>query len=163
MSNITFRYEVTPADREAVRAVVESTQFFSAAEADVAVELVDERLAKGPASGYEFVFAEADGEMLGYSCFGPIPATEASYDLYWIAVPKNRQREGIGRLLLVESERLIQAAGGRRAYLDTSSRPQYVPTRAFYQRNGYETVAVLDDFYAPGDGKVIFLKVLPAK
>jgi D-alanine-D-alanine ligase len=163
MPNITFRHEVTPADRESVRTVVESTGFFSAAEADVAVELVDERLAKGPASGYEFVFAEDNGEMLGYGCFGPIPATETSYDFYWIAVPKNRQRAGIGRMIMVEAERLIEAAGGRRVYLDTSSRAQYEPTRAFYSRSGYETVAVLDDFYAPGDGKVIFLKVLPVK
>lgn len=158
---MVFRYDVSPADRVAVRAVVESTGFFSPAEADVAVELVDERLAKGPASGYEFAFAEEGGELLGYSCFGPIAATEASFDLYWIAVAKNRQHAGIGRALVAESERLIRAAGGRRVYVETSGRRQYEPTRAFYQRNGYQIEAVLDDFYAPGDGKVILVKVLP--
>ena len=155
-----FRYEVAPADRLAVRAAVESTGFFSPAETDVAVGLVDERLAKGPASGYEFVFAEEGGELLGYSCFGPIAATEASFDLYWIVVAKNRQRAGIGRALLAESERLIRAAGGCRIYVETSSRNQYEPTRAFYDRGGYQIAAVLDDFYAPGDGKVVFVKVL---
>jgi ribosomal protein S18 acetylase RimI-like enzyme len=155
-----FRYAVAPADRLAVRAIAESTGFFSPAETDVAVELVDERLAKGPASGYEFAFAEEAGELLGYSCFGPIAATEASFDLYWIVVAKDRQRAGIGRALMVESERLIRAAGGRRVYVETSSRAQYEPTRAFYQRNGYRIEAVLDDFYAPGDGKVILVKVL---
>ena len=155
-----FRYEVAPADRLAVRAIAESTGFFSPAETDVAVELVDERLAKGPASGYEFAFAEEGGELWGYSCFGPIAATEASFDLYWIVVAKDRQRAGIGRALMVESERLIHAAGGRRVYVETSSRAQYEPTRAFYQRNGYRIEAVLDDFYAPGDGKVILVKVL---
>jgi GNAT superfamily N-acetyltransferase len=156
-----FRYEVAPADRLAVRAIAESTGFFSPAETDVAVELVDERLAKGPASGYEFAFAEEGGELLGYSCFGPIAATEASFDLYWIVVAKNRQGAGVGRMLMVESERLIHAAGGRRVYVETSSRAQYEPTRAFYQRGGYRIEVILDDFYAPGDGKVILVKVLP--
>jgi hypothetical protein len=45
-------------------------------------------------------------------------------------------------------------------YAETSSRPQYEPTRSFYRACGYRLEARLEDFYAPGDGKVIFLKVL---
>lgn len=158
--DIIFRHQVIPSDRDAVRNVVESTGFFSPAETDVAVELVDERLTKGAASGYEFILAEASDRLLGYSCFGPIPATAESFDLYWIVVAKNHQNTGIGRRLMAEAERLIELAGGRRVYVETSSRIQYEPTRAFYQRAGYDVVAVLDDFYAPGDGKVILLKRL---
>jgi len=157
---LSFRREARPADHQAVRALVESTGFFSPAEILVAVELVDERMAKGDASGYHFVFAEAEGRLLGFSCYGPIPATAASFDLYWIVVRKERQRSGIGRALLAESERRIRAAGGRRIYADTSSRPQYAPTRAFYEKHAYHQAAHLEDFYAPGDGKVIYLKVL---
>ncbi len=160
LDSVSFRYDLTPQDRNAVRAVVESTGFFSSAESDVAVELVDERLAKGAASGYEFVFAERDGQLCGYACFGPIACTIASFDLYWIAVDKACQREGLGRKLLEESERLIRDQGGRRVYIETSNRAQYAPTRAFYQRCGYRCDAVLADFYAPGDDKVIFVKAL---
>jgi hypothetical protein len=71
----TFRYEVTPADREAVRRIVASTGFFNPAEVEIAVELVDERLAEGPASGYHFVFAERDGQTHGYACYGHISGT----------------------------------------------------------------------------------------
>ena len=46
----------------------------------------DERLEKGAASGYEFVIAEDDSSMVGYACFGEIPCTVGSYDLYWIVV-----------------------------------------------------------------------------
>jgi hypothetical protein len=45
-------------------------------------------------------------------------------------------------------------------YIETSNRPQYVPTRAFYERCGYECEAVLKEFYGPGDDKVIFAKAL---
>ncbi len=69
-ATFSIREEVLETDRRAVREIVESTGFFSASEADVAVELVDERLARGPVCGYHFVFAERDGEVLGYACFG---------------------------------------------------------------------------------------------
>ena len=59
-----------------------------------------------------------------------------------------------------ESERLIAAAGGEAVYAETSNRPQHVPTRAFYERFGYGRAALLPDFYAPGDDKVIYLKRL---
>jgi ribosomal protein S18 acetylase RimI-like enzyme len=161
-ADLRYRYAPTPADREAVRAIVESTGFFSREEADVAVELVDERLAKGLASGYEFVFCECGGRMLGYACFGPVPATKESFDLYWIATDRQSQDRGIGRAVLAECERLLAARGGGRMYLDTSGRPQYGPTHRFYERNGYRREAVLCDFFAPGDDKVIYLKVVSA-
>ncbi len=156
----SFRYEVTPADREAVRAIVESTGFFNAGEVAVAVELVDERLAKGTASGYYFVFAEREGRTLGYASYGPIAGTVASFDLYWIAVDVSVQREGLGKRLMAESERLIAEAGGSRIYVETSTRDQYHPTRAFYERCGYRLEAVIEHFYAPGDGKAICVKVV---
>ncbi len=157
---VTYRYDAGPADRENVRRIVESSGFFYPAEVDVAVELVDERLAKGAPSGYHFVFAECDGRTVGYACYGPIAATAASYDLYWIAVEQSCRGKGLGRLLLVETERLIGQSGGRRVYIETSNRPQYLPTRGFYERCGYALEAVLRDFYAPGDDKAIFVKAL---
>jgi D-alanine-D-alanine ligase len=158
MTPVTFRYELQSEDRRRVRELVASTGVFSAIEEDIAVELVDERIAKGHASGYHFVFAEQEGKTLGYACYGPIPLTHGSYDLYWIAVEKNLQGQKIGQRLLGESERLILAAGGRQVYIETSNRSQYAPTREFYLRNGYQQAALLTDFYAPGDDKVIYWK-----
>ena len=100
-----LRSQVTPSDRDAVRRIVETTGFFRADEVDVAVELVDEALAKGEASGYHFVFAEVDGIVVGYACYGPIACTLGSYDLYWIAVDPSRQGQGIGQILLLKSSR----------------------------------------------------------
>ena len=157
-SAFTFRYDVTPSDPAALRALVKSTGVFSRVEEDVAVELVEERLAKGRASGYHFVFAEQDGRMYGYACYGPIALTIGSYDLYWIAVDRSTQGQGLGRLLLDKVEELVRQEGGRRIYIETSTRPPYTPTRAFYVRCGYPLAAVLEDFYAPGDGKAIYGK-----
>ena len=156
----TYRQEVRPEDREAVGRHVRSTGFFSEEEHLIAVELVDERLAKGEASGYFFLFAEEGDRLLGYTCFGPIAGTLHSYDLYWIAVDPKAQGRGIGKQLMTESEQLMAERGAHRVYADTSSRSQYESTRAFYRTCGYLQDAFLADFYAPGDGKIIFVKVL---
>ena len=163
---ITFRGDARPSDSQAVRVLVASSEFFSPEEIDIAVELIDDRLANGEASHYRFVFAEAGasaGEPVGYACFGRIPGTQASFDLYWIAVRNDHRHAGIGRTLLAESERRIATEGGEggaRIYVETSSRAQYEPTRQFYLRNGYTIASTLDDFYAPGDGKVTLVKAL---
>jgi len=157
---ITFRYDVLPGDVEAVRSLVARTGFFREDEVAVAAELVSERLHRGEESGYYFVMAEEGGQLLGYVSYGPIACTVSSFDLYWIAVEPCLQGKGLGKRLLHEAERLIQKMGGNRIYVETSNKPQYESTRTFYERCGYETASVLEDFYAPGDSKVTYLKVL---
>ncbi len=157
-----FRADVLPRDAKAVRDLVSSTGFFSPEEVAIAVELVETRLAQGAASGYEFLFAEIDRSLAGYVCYGPVPGTSGSYDLYWIAVAPERQGRGIGRDLLQRTEALVGGAGGRQIYIETSSRAQYRPTHGFYLAAGYTLEANLKDFYAPGDGKLIYRRSLPA-
>jgi GNAT superfamily N-acetyltransferase len=157
---IRYRDDVRPEDREAVRAIITASGFFSPAECDIAVELVDTRLAQGLHSGYYFLFAEHENAVIGYTCFGPIPGTLLSYDLYWIAVHPRYQGLGLGTVLLVRSETAIGQLGGGRIYIETSSRPLYAPTHAFYCARGYRQEACLEDYYAPGDAKVMYVKVL---
>lgn len=147
-------------DRDAVRALTRSTGFFSAAEVDVAVELVDARLTHGPASGYHFLFAERAGCLEGYVCFGPIPLTQSGFDLYWIAVRPNRQHGGLGGRLMQLAEAKAAELGGTAMYVETSTRPQYEPTRRFYRGVGYCQAAELPDYYGPGDGQAMFAKRL---
>jgi acetoin utilization deacetylase AcuC-like enzyme/GNAT superfamily N-acetyltransferase len=160
LPGVKLRYEVQAQDAERVGRLVQLTGFFNPAEIDVAVELVNERLAKGNDSGYFFVLAEQYGRLVGYTCYGPVPATTSSYDLYWIAVHPDLRRRRLGVMLLKESEKLIKKAGGSRIYVDTSMRLQYASTRAFYESCGYRLESVLDDFYEPGEAKAIYCKTL---
>jgi len=161
-SPLRFRDEPADGDRKAVRALAAATGFFSDDEVAVAVELVEARLAQGLASGYCFLFADGDDGLDGYVCYGPIALTRSSFDLYWIAVRPDAQRTGLGRRLMEVAEGRARELGATAMYVETSSRPQYEPTRAFYRRLGYRSVAELPDFYGPGDGQVIFAKQLPA-
>ena len=158
---LRLRDEPAPGDRAAVRALTSATGFFSDEEVAVAVELVEARLAQGLASGYRFLFADGDDGLDGYVCYGPIALTRSSFDLYWIAVRPDAQRTGLGRRLMEAAEAEARALGATAMYVETSSRPQYEPTRAFYRRIGYRSAAELPDFYGPDDGQVIFAKRLP--
>ena len=158
VNEVFYRQDPEPLDMQRVREIVMSSGFFSGNEMDVAVELVEERLKKGLSSGYHFVFAEREKELIGYTCFGPIPCTETSYDLYWIAVKNNLRGSGLGKALLLRTEKMILEEGGERIYAETSSREQYHPTQKFYKGCGFIIEAVLKDFYAPGDDKIIYVK-----
>jgi ribosomal protein S18 acetylase RimI-like enzyme len=159
-SPLAFRTDVAAADDDHVRRIVRSTGFFSDVEVEIAVELVLDRLSRGDASDYHFLFASSGERVIAYACYGPIAGTRGSHDLYWIAVDREHQGRGIGVLVMTETERHIARAGGQRVFIDTSARPQYAPTRAFYERCGYRIVAELPDFYAVAEAKVIFARTL---
>lgn len=152
--------DFSPADRAAVERLLVATGFFNAEELHVALELADDRLAHGPDSHYRFLVAKDADETVGYACWGPILGTLSSVDLYWIAVHPGSQGKGVGKALLAEAETWIRAEGYSRVYVETSGRAQYEPTRAFYLATGYRIDAVLEDFYGPGDGKYVFVKVI---
>ncbi len=164
MTNAEFpawREEPAGADRESVGKLTAATGFFRPDEVAVAVELVEERLEKGAASGYYFCFADnADGSLAGYVCYGPIPCTIGSYDLYWIAVANQLQGRGLGKALMRKAETAAKAGGGRKMYVETSGKAQYRATREFYASCGYEVAARFEDFYDLGDDKLVFLKNL---
>ena len=160
MENLNFRYSVESEDADRVGEIVGSSGFFSAEEISIARELVEENLKSGASSGYNFIFAVKGTVTIGYACYGPIPATKFSFELYWIAVHSDWRDKGMGRMLLAECEKNISKMGGRQIYAETSGRDQYAATRSFYRSCGYLEEAVLRDFYAPGDSKHFFVKRL---
>lgn len=157
-SKITFRDNVVPGDVKIVGEIIKSTKFFNHEEEEIAVELVEERLSKGESSGYHFLFVEIDGRTVAYSCFGPIHGTHSSYDVFWIATHDDMRGQGIGKILLQETEKKIAYIGGHNIYLETASKPQYAPTRKFYENSGYLLEAQLKQFYADDDDKCIYVK-----
>lgn len=155
---LVFRQNIKPSDLDAIARIVKSSGFFSAAEINLAIELANEKLTDCDASSYQFLFAEEKDMVCGYTCFGLIPATAGSYDLYWIAVDEHVRARGMGRQLLEKSEDIIRSLGGKHIYVETSSRRQYKTTHRFYERCGYMQEAFLKDFYAEGDSKIIYSK-----
>lgn len=157
---ISFRKTVVPSDRLNVANILKSTGFFKSHEIDVAIDLVEENLKSGEASGYRFNFIELEGKTVGYCCYGEIPVTIKNYDLYWIVVDNNYRGKGLGHLLMEKTEADIRSMGGRGIYVETSNKVQYQPTLDFYSSCGYKQIAVFEDFYDIKDHKVVFYKKL---
>ncbi len=155
---LNYRNQLKKTDIDAFYEILKSTGVFYDFEIDVALEIVNTFLAEGESSGYYFYVAEQDGKVLGYINFGPTPCTRASWDIYWIAVSKELQNQGLGSILLKMAENKIAEMGGENIWVETSSRPDYKPTRKFYIKMEYERISELPNFYAKGDNKVIFVK-----
>lgn len=153
---------LAPPHRARVAEIARATGVFSEDEIAVAVELFDEAMHDSvPPDGSPYVVLGAftpDDELVGFACYGPTPGTDRTWDLYWIAVDPALHGTGGGTLLLSEVERRLQGQAARMLVVETSSRPVYEPTRAFYARRGYAEAARVGAFYAPGDDRVIFTK-----
>ncbi len=158
--SVIYRTDVKASDIEAVGEIVRSTNFFNSEEIEVAMGLVEERVETGIESGYEFVFAEVDGKVVGYTCYGRIPCTKHSFDLYWIAIHQDFRGLGIGKELMDRTEKVIKEIGGIGVYVETSSKELYHPTRSFYLKMNYIEKALFEDFYDKNDGKVVYVKFL---
>lgn len=151
---------MTVSDKPHIVEALKETGMFTDAELDVAVELMDVFLHKEDQKDYIIHVAEIDGRAAGYVCFGPAPATEGTFDLYWIAVAPKVQNKGVGKRLLKFTEEEVVAMGGRILVIETSSQEKYAPTQGFYLKNGYLVEARIKDFYRPGDDRLIYTKRL---
>jgi ribosomal protein S18 acetylase RimI-like enzyme len=151
-----------PEHRARLAELLVATRAFNADEVQVALSLFDLSV-EGTDDGYEFVGAFDESErLLGYACFGPTPATEGTYDLYWLAVDPAAQGRGTGRALTAEVERLLAARGGRMLMVETSGRADYSATRSFYRKTGFQEAARVRDFYAPADDRIMLYRRLTA-
>jgi len=146
-------------DRSRVRRMVTDTGKFRPDEVDVAVEVFDGATAE-PGVDYHALGAYDEDRLVGFTLFGPVPCTVATWDLYWIVVDPAEQRRGTGRRLLDATESAVREAGGRLIVVETSSRTDYAATRGFYEAVDYARAAEIADYYAPGDSLVVYTKYL---
>ncbi|MFA4851004.1 MAG: GNAT family N-acetyltransferase [Bacteroidales bacterium] len=160
IESLKFRTEVKRDDLENVRDILHSSGFFYDFEMSIAIELVENVFETGGESHYHFLFAEVDGRTAGYTCFGYIPCTKHSWELYWIGVHNDCRGSGVGKMLMAETEKIIKNLGGKGVYIETSSREKYIPTQKFYNSCGCELVARIKDFYDDGDDKMIYKRIV---
>ncbi len=153
---------LTAADRGRIEEISRAVGLFRADEVLVALEVFDGAIAGSGVAGspdYLALGAEHMGHLAGWICWGPTPCTVGTYDLYWMAVDPAVHGAGIGTTLLHAMESRL-AGVARLIVVETAGRPDYAPTRGFYEARGYRAVSRIPDFYAPGDDQVVYTKSL---
>ena len=120
-----------PDDRPEIARILEASGAFRPDEVAVGLELVDETLDPGPSTDYRWFLAERDGRVVGFACFGPVPMTEGTFDLYWIAVEPEARGTGVAARL---DEAVDRGRPGARAAAGSWPRPPRPPPYAPAQR-----------------------------
>lgn len=148
-------------DRAGIEAILNSTDFFYDFEINTALELADETITKGSEeSGYYWLKMTDEDGIVAFANYGKNDFSIHSWELYWIAVHDNSRHKKLGSSLLKAVEDDVRKHGGKILWIETSGRPHYASTEAYYKRNGYELAASLKDFYGPGDPKQVYVKTL---
>ncbi len=143
-------------DRSELERITRAVGVFKEYEIPVALEVFDAAIKPGQ-TDYEATAAEVEGRFVGWAAWGQRPCTEATWDLYWIAVDPALQGAGVGSTILEDLERRLRGRA-RLLVVETGGRSAYDATRAFYLAKGYEVAATIPDLYAPGDAQVILTK-----
>ncbi len=161
LSSSTKIRPIEAKDRERIHQILVAVTRFTDQEVGWAMELVDQGIAAGTKGEYQvYVLEEPEGGVQGYVCYGPAPMSDGVYDLYWIAVDPLRQGQGHGQILLRFVENEVRRRNGRMLLIETRSRQSFAPTLKFYQRNGYDEISRIKDFYRIEDDKIVFCKRL---
>jgi ribosomal protein S18 acetylase RimI-like enzyme len=152
---------MTSADRSTIAGLIVSVDHFNQAEAECALELIDIYLNDPQQTDYQVIVAtDFESQPHAYACWGPVPLTRGTYDLYWIATHPDSRGRGFGRALIAHIENIIMESGGRLLVAETSAKKSYEGTMEFYRRLGFEAASQIKDFYDVGDDRLIFIKRL---
>jgi ribosomal protein S18 acetylase RimI-like enzyme len=149
---------IQPEDSEALIALTTATGHFKPIELATLREVLNDYHKEDRIAGHRSFLWEEDGRLVGYVYYAPAPMTDRSWYLYWIAVASDTQGRGYGGRMLEFVERDVRDRGGRMLLVETSLLAHYESTRRFYFKYGYTAVAQIADYYAEGDGLIVFAK-----
>ncbi len=90
----------------------------------------------------------------------PEEFANGTWNMLALAVHPDFQGQRLGTALVEAAEQHLRDKRQRIMIVDTSGTASFAHTRKFYAQNGYEQEARIRDFWADGDDKVTFRKVL---
>lgn len=79
-------------------------------------------------------------------------------DADYFAVHKNYRHQGLASRLIKEVEKYVKENGGRYIHVLTCDIDSYAPARSFYEKNNFNKVAQIPDYYVEGEGRIDYFK-----
>jgi len=154
-------FQAVPDDTAVLIGLANDTGIFQPGEVEALFgSVLDDIHAGRQAAGHQahVCLEGSSGSILGWVYFGPSANADGVWDLWWIGVTPTRQCEGVGSHLLRFVEDRVRSSAGRLLVVETSSLPTFESVRHFYRKHQFTECGTIPDFYAAGDGKVIFAK-----
>jgi ribosomal protein S18 acetylase RimI-like enzyme len=147
--------DAQPDDISALEIIIRGVGLFTPKEADGFVGTLAAHFAE-PEEGHVWLLA-GDGQGAGYLAPEAGPGV---WNLLFLGVRPEARRQGVARALVSHVEQRLRAQGARMLLIDTSTEAPMAAARALYEALGYERVALIPDYWAPGDGKLTFRRAL---
>ena len=146
-----------PSDHAAILTIATASGLFEPDQTDLLAEML-----RSPAPD-DVWFTDDDGTgPVGVAYLAPEKMTHGTWNLYWIAVHPDRQRQGRGRAMLDHVQQWLIDRGERLLLVETAGIEDFAYVHKFYSDNGFEAEARIRDFYEAGVDKIIFRKPLLA-
>jgi len=144
-----------PADLADLKAVIDALGLFPS-------NMLEEMIAPFFADphGPEFWLTVDQGRCVAVVYCAPERMTSGTCNLLLIAIEPAEKGWGLGKALMREVERRLQARGDRLLLVETSGLPEFEATRGFYCSIGYREEARIRDFYNAGEDKIVFTRAL---
>ena len=98
--------------------------------------------------------------LLGGAYYAPESFADGVTNLFFIGCHPDYRGSGFGSELLSFLEGDCRDRGDRMLIVETSGTESFEKTRKFYRKNNYEEEGRIRDYYAFGDDKVTFRKLL---
>ncbi len=150
-----IRY-VEKQDLPELKKVLDSSELFPSYLLD---DMISDYLSNEKSTDIWFTTVE-QGNPISIGYCAPERLTEGTYNLYLIAVHKDKQGNGTGKKMTEFIEDELRKNGNRILVVETSGKPEFKLTREFYAKCNYVQQATIPEFYEEGDDKVIFWKKL---
>nr|WP_290222107.1 GNAT family N-acetyltransferase [Trichocoleus desertorum] len=148
-------------DTPALLALADATGLFPASALELLRQMLVDAL-EGDSDAEQFWITDDNNGPVGVAYCEPERMTDRTWNLQLIAIHPDLQGQGRGVKLLRYVEQALRERDGRVLLVETSGLPSFDRTRSFYKKCGFEEEARIRDFYAAGDDKVVFRKVLNA-
>ena len=148
-----------PKDVPALQAIAIASVLFESQQVEELTHMLEQHFSHAADSPAVWLTDDDDGPV-GVAYVAPEPMTTGTWNLYWIAVHPDHQRQGRGQALLNQVEQMLIQRGVRLLLIETSGTADFDYVRTFYRQNGYQEEARIREFYEAGVDKIVFRKVL---
>lgn len=94
--------------------------------------------------------------LIGAAYYRPEKMTDRTWNILFIAVDPEHQKQGVGSKLLNYIKQDLQELNQRLIIVETSNLPEFKSARNFYDKNTFKQQGIIQDFYQKNDDKIVY-------